>query len=140
MAWALAQFWAGQALGGGDWLLLDEPTTHLDLAHQAAVIRIAHQVAAAGAGVVAVVHDLTVAAALAHHVVLLQAGCGQPTGRPGSCRPSFWSRCTAYPCCTTNPQPEGRQSFPSSLWDPDRRRWGMGKRGNPEPVCTIAPC
>ncbi|MCY4235157.1 MAG: hypothetical protein OXE74_02435 [Cyanobacteria bacterium MAG CAR2_bin_4] len=46
MAWALAQFWAGQALGGGDWLLLDEPTIHLDLAHQAAVIRIAHQVAA----------------------------------------------------------------------------------------------
>ena len=80
MAWALAQLWAGQALGGGDWLLLDEPTIHLDLAHQAAVIRIAHQVAAAGAGVVAVVHDLTVAAALAHHVVLLQAGCVEPTG------------------------------------------------------------
>lgn len=34
---ALAQLWSGQALGGGDWLLLDEPTTHLDLAHQAAV-------------------------------------------------------------------------------------------------------
>lgn len=53
---------------------MDEPTTHLDLAHQAAVIRIAHQVAVEGAGVVAVVHDLTVAAALAHHVVLMQGG------------------------------------------------------------------
>lgn len=74
LARVLAQLWAGQVLGGGDWLLLDEPTTHLDLAHQAAVIRIAHQVAAEGAGVVVVVHDLTVAAALAHRVVLMQGG------------------------------------------------------------------
>ncbi|CZB20459.1 Possible ABC transporter, ATP-binding component [Candidatus Synechococcus spongiarum] len=75
LARVLAQLWAGQALGGGHWLLLDEPTAHLDLAHQAAVIRIAHQVAAEGVGVVVVVHDLTVAAALASHVVLMQGGC-----------------------------------------------------------------
>ena len=74
LARVLAQLRAGQALGGGHWLLLDEPTAHLDLAHQAAVIRIAHQVAAEGVGVVVVVHDLSVAAALASHVALMQGG------------------------------------------------------------------
>lgn len=80
LARVLAQLWAGQALGGGHWLLLDEPTAHLDLSHQAAVIRIAHQVAAEGVGVVVVVHDLTVAAALASHVVLMQGGCAVASG------------------------------------------------------------
>ncbi len=73
LARVLAQLWAGQALGSGHWLLLDEPTAHLDLAHQAAVTRIAHQVAAEGLGVV--VHDLTVVAALASNAVLMQGGC-----------------------------------------------------------------
>ena len=84
LARALAQLWAGRLLGSGNWLLLDEPTASLDLAHQNAVIGVARAVAAEGAGVLTVVHDLTLAAAMADRVVLMEAGrivaCG-PTRR-----------------------------------------------------------
>ena len=66
LARVLAQLRAGQVMGRGRWLLLDEPTAHLDPAHQATVIRLARQVAAEGAGVVIVVHDLSVAVAVAN--------------------------------------------------------------------------
>jgi iron complex transport system ATP-binding protein len=74
MARALAQHHAGRAAGLGRWLLLDEPTASLDLAHQAAVVRAARTAARAGAGVLAVLHDLTLAAAMADRIALLQAG------------------------------------------------------------------
>ncbi len=44
------------------WLLLDEPTTHLDLRFQADVLRFARQAARDGLGVVSVLHDLNHAA------------------------------------------------------------------------------
>ena len=74
MARALAQHRAGRDLGHGRWLLLDEPTASLDLAHQASVLRAARAAAAAGAGVLAVLHDLTLAAAMADRLALMQAG------------------------------------------------------------------
>ena len=74
LARVLAQLRAGQVMGRGRWLLLDEPTAHLDPSHQATVIRLARQVAAEGAGVVIVVHDLSVAVAVASRVVLMQRG------------------------------------------------------------------
>jgi iron complex transport system ATP-binding protein len=56
-------------------LLLDEPTLHLDLAHQLAVLetigRLRRQ---RGIAVVAVLHDLALAAAVAHRVVVLDGG------------------------------------------------------------------
>jgi iron complex transport system ATP-binding protein len=82
MARALAQLWAGRTLGGGRWLLLDELTASLDLAHQAAVLAAAHRAAADGAGVLAVLHDLTLAAAASDRVVLLQAGAVVAEGPP----------------------------------------------------------
>ena len=42
-------------------LLLDEPTTHLDPPHQRALVQLMRQAAAAGASVVTVLHDLTLA-------------------------------------------------------------------------------
>ncbi|NRF70466.1 ABC transporter ATP-binding protein [Aquincola sp. S2] len=51
-------------------LLLDEPTTHLDPPHQAALVRLMREEAAAGAAVVSVLHELTLALAADWLVVL----------------------------------------------------------------------
>ncbi|MGW4894169.1 heme ABC transporter ATP-binding protein [Kitasatospora sp. NPDC004240] len=55
-------------------LLLDEPTAALDLRHQELVLRVARARAAAGDGVVVVLHDLSLAAAYADRVALLANG------------------------------------------------------------------
>ncbi|WP_284618784.1 ABC transporter ATP-binding protein [Aquabacterium humicola] len=51
-------------------LLLDEPTTHLDPPHQAALVRLMREEADAGAAVVSVLHELTLALAADWLVVL----------------------------------------------------------------------
>jgi len=63
-------------------LFLDEPTASLDLAHQAAVVRAAHRLAADGVRVVMVMHDLTLIDASADHVVLLKEGRVAAAGAP----------------------------------------------------------
>lgn len=55
-------------------LLLDEPTSHLDVAHVAATLRALCAWAAAGRAVVAVVHDLDAALAAADRVVVVRDG------------------------------------------------------------------
>jgi len=56
-------------------LLLDEPTAHLDPAHQRATLeRVATLARTRGIAVVAVLHDLNLAAAFASRVVLLAEG------------------------------------------------------------------
>ncbi|WP_425049733.1 ABC transporter ATP-binding protein [Psychromarinibacter sp. S121] len=57
-----------------DVILLDEPLNNLDLAHARRVMQIAREEADAGRTVVVVLHDLTVAAAYADHVVALKEG------------------------------------------------------------------
>jgi len=51
--------------------LLDEPLSHLDLHYQVRVLEHFSALAAQGAGVVAVLHDLNLAARFADHVILL---------------------------------------------------------------------
>jgi iron complex transport system ATP-binding protein len=56
-------------------LLLDEPTAHLDIGHQAAVLALMRELCREeGKAVLAVVHDLTLAAAYCDRLVLLAPG------------------------------------------------------------------
>ena len=65
-------------------LVLDEPTLHLDLAHQLALLRLLLRLRASrGLTVIAVLHDLNLAAGLADRVVLLRDGRVVPAGRDG---------------------------------------------------------
>ena len=59
-------------------LLLDEPTNHLDLHYQIAILDLIRGLAAAGRGVVMVLHDINLAARYADQVILLD-------GRGGVC-------------------------------------------------------
>jgi iron complex transport system ATP-binding protein len=66
-----------------DLLLLDEPTAHLDPAHQATTLaRIAALARARGLAVVAVLHDLNLATAFASRVILLADGAVVRDGEP----------------------------------------------------------
>jgi iron complex transport system ATP-binding protein len=55
-------------------LLLDEPTAFLDLGHQVAAMRLAQVAARGGLCVVAVLHDLNLAAAACDRLVVLSRG------------------------------------------------------------------
>ncbi|MCX6408683.1 MAG: ABC transporter ATP-binding protein [Propionibacteriales bacterium] len=57
-----------------EFVLLDEPTSFLDLAHQLDVLRLCQEIRAAGRTVVAVLHDLNQAARYADRVVLMRDG------------------------------------------------------------------
>jgi iron complex transport system ATP-binding protein len=66
-----------------DLLLLDEPTLHLDLAHQVALLSAIRRLRKQrGLTVLAVLHDLNLAAAFAPRVVVLAEGRVAADGRP----------------------------------------------------------
>jgi iron complex transport system ATP-binding protein len=65
------------------YLLLDEPTTFLDLAHAVDVMALARRIAhESERTVVCVIHDLTLAARFADHVVVLSEGEVAAAGAP----------------------------------------------------------
>ena len=64
------------------YLLLDEPTSSLDPAHQHLAMHLLRGRAGAGIGVLAVVHDLNLAAAYADRLVLLRGGRVAALGTP----------------------------------------------------------
>ena len=64
------------------YLLLDEPTSSLDPAHQHLAMHLLRGRAGAGIGVLAVVHDLNLAAAYADRLVLLCGGRVAALGTP----------------------------------------------------------
>jgi iron complex transport system ATP-binding protein len=66
--------------GEPDWVLADEPLANLDPAHQMDAISCLKDVARAGAGVVLVLHDLTQAARIADHVIIMKQGRIQAAG------------------------------------------------------------
>lgn len=63
-------------------LLLDEPTASLDVFHQFAVMDLAREMAASGVTVVAVIHDLRMAARYCDRLVLLDHGRVAADGPP----------------------------------------------------------
>lgn len=78
-----------RTLSGGEWarvclarvlagepevLLVDEPTSHLDLSHQLQVMAVLQAQAQSGRAVVVAVHDLGLAARYCHRLVLLHHG------------------------------------------------------------------
>jgi iron complex transport system ATP-binding protein len=60
--------------GTPEWLLVDEPLASLDPAHAIDVLDCLRSIAATGAGVVVVLHDLNQAARVADDVVLMNGG------------------------------------------------------------------
>ncbi|MFA7248341.1 MAG: ABC transporter ATP-binding protein [Dehalococcoidia bacterium] len=65
-------------------LLLDEPTAALDARAQAEIFEVARALAEGGAGVLVVIHDLTLAAAWCDRLVLLHEGAVIASGEPGA--------------------------------------------------------
>lgn len=82
LARVLAQSWRHEGSTSPRYLLLDEPTASLDLAHQHATLHLARELAQQGAGVVAVVHDLNLAALYADCVAVLSEGHLTALGAP----------------------------------------------------------
>jgi iron complex transport system ATP-binding protein len=76
--------WISMALAQGtDLLLLDEPTTYLDLSHQIDVLELVGRLhAERGRTVVVVLHDLNLAARYAQRLVAMKAGALVASGTP----------------------------------------------------------
>ncbi|WP_223969711.1 heme ABC transporter ATP-binding protein [Bradyrhizobium sp. RD5-C2] len=70
----LVQLACGEALHGPGLLLLDEPTSSLDLRHQIDLVETARRRAARGTAVIAILHDLNLAMRFADRILLLHRG------------------------------------------------------------------
>ena len=63
-------------------LLLDEPTSDLDLSHQHKILSIARESTERGIGVIAILHDLNLAAMYADKIIVLKNGEITESGAP----------------------------------------------------------
>ena len=82
LARILAQVWQPLVDGAPRWLLLDEPVSSLDLAHQILVMRLAERFAQAGGGVVAILHDLNLTGMFADQILMMSNGTLAHAGAP----------------------------------------------------------
>ncbi|MEL7132938.1 MAG: heme ABC transporter ATP-binding protein [Pseudomonadota bacterium] len=82
LARVLAQVWEPRTETGPRWLILDEPVSSLDIAHQLQVMEIARDFARAGGGVLAVMHDLNLTALFADCMILMAGGAIEAVGAP----------------------------------------------------------
>jgi iron complex transport system ATP-binding protein len=122
LARVLAQIWAPGADGGDAvaprFLLLDEPTSNLDLAYQHAALATVRAVSRLGVGVLVVLHDLNLAAEYADRIALLKDGRVVGLGAPDEVlRPSLLEDVFDIPVLVV-PHP----SLPRPLVVPDPAR------------------
>jgi iron complex transport system ATP-binding protein len=80
LARVFSQIWDA---GNSGLLLLDEPTTALDLSHQQQVLAAVRKLTAGGCAVVLAIHDLNLVAGLADTVAVMQGGRLAACGSPG---------------------------------------------------------
>lgn len=78
----LLQLAVGEAKHGPGVLLLDEPTSSLDLRYQINLVETARRRAMAGTAVMAILHDLNLAARFADRIVVLRRGRIAAAGTP----------------------------------------------------------
>lgn len=78
LARTLAQVWEVK----DGFILLDEPTTGMDLLHQYETFQLAREMTRKGYGVIAVVHDLNLALQYADRVLMMKDGCSFAIGTP----------------------------------------------------------
>ncbi|QQS43092.1 MAG: heme ABC transporter ATP-binding protein [Acidobacteriota bacterium] len=81
LARVLAQIWE-RPENGERFLLLDEPTEGLDISHQHTVLETARELASEGTAVVAVLHDLNLAAQYCDKILVLKEGKQVALGSP----------------------------------------------------------
>jgi len=82
LARVLCQVWTPVLDGVPRCLFLDEPVSSLDIRHQLTIMDIARDFAAAGGGVVAILHDLNLTAMYADRIVMMHKGRAEACGAP----------------------------------------------------------
>ncbi|MDJ1159599.1 heme ABC transporter ATP-binding protein [Chelatococcus sp. SYSU_G07232] len=80
----LCQLEAGRTVEAEQVLFLDEPTASLDLKHQIGLLEAARALCDTGIGVLAILHDLNIAAAYAHKLVVMRQGRVVASGPPAA--------------------------------------------------------
>jgi iron complex transport system ATP-binding protein len=65
-----------------DYVLLDEPTTYLDMAHQLELMKTLRSLADSGKGIIAVTHDIQMAFTFSDRIILLHDGTVFDHGTP----------------------------------------------------------
>jgi iron complex transport system ATP-binding protein len=74
IARALAQLWHHGRPGQPGFLLMDEPTAHLDLKHQIVALEVAHAFAQKGGASLCILHDIGLAREFADEIILMKLG------------------------------------------------------------------
>jgi len=97
LARAMVQVWQPVGPDGPRWLLLDEPVSSLDIAHQLTVMRLVTDYARRGGGVLAVMHDLNLTAMFAARILLMHRGEALGEGPPAEVLTDDLLSC-AYGC------------------------------------------
>ena len=63
-------------------LLLDEPTANMDVAHELNLLKVSREILKESVGVVVVLHDLNLAARFSDQIILMDSGCVVASGKP----------------------------------------------------------